>query len=201
MCPDLVAQLATLQNINKNGISVNLYDSPGHFFKLKDIAKDAKGISGKICSIEIINALSEGLKECDLLIYLDHLQRFNFLNFFILKVLNFFFITKNKYPCREELESTSAWLLRSHETIKELSKQIVLHASPHMKVIFCSMDPTCLYANALIKETKLNPNNVVVVSAHYGLELLYNFTKSLNVSIKEISCPPVWGFLGNKKKL
>lgn len=66
-----------------------------------------------------------------------------------------------------------------------------------MKCIFCSMGPTCFNANALVKETKLDKNNVVVVSAHYGLEIVYDFTKSLNIPIKEISCPPVWGFLGN----
>lgn len=86
VCPDLVAQLATLQNLNKNGVSINLYDSPGHFFKIKDIGKDAKGIGGKLSSIKIINSLSDGLKNCDLLIYLDHSQRFAVQNYFNIRV-------------------------------------------------------------------------------------------------------------------
>lgn len=76
VCPDLVAQLATLPNMKKNGVSIKLYDIPGHFFKIKDIAKDAKGVGGKLCSINIINSLADGLKQCDLLIILEHLQRF-----------------------------------------------------------------------------------------------------------------------------
>lgn len=59
------------------------------------------------------------------------------------------------------------------------------------------MGPTCLSATIMQNlVTKLPKTNIVVVSAHYGLELANNFVKSLGFNPQDFGCPPVWGFLG-----
>ncbi|XP_032455623.1 putative malate dehydrogenase 1B isoform X1 [Nasonia vitripennis] len=172
VCPDLVMQLASMKGICKNGIEINLFDTPGHFFKIKDIVKDASAIGGELRSIQILENVSDGLGNCDILIILDHIAR-------------------------DEQESTESWLSRNSDAYKELSEQINVYANSNLKIIFCSTGPNCFCANVIVKEApKINKNNVIVISAHYGLEMIYDFIKSMDVNLKGISCPPVWGFLG-----
>ncbi|XP_014205767.1 putative malate dehydrogenase 1B [Copidosoma floridanum] len=168
VCPDLVAQLVTMKEFTKLGTVINLYDEPGHFFKLKDIVKDAMSIGGDLKAINTFDNLFDALKNCNILIALDD-------------------------NVRDECESIDQWLKRNYESSKDLAEQINLHASQDIKVILCSMGPTCFCANVIVKyATKLNKHQVVAISAHYGLEMLYDVANSLN----GIGCPPVWGFLG-----
>ncbi|XP_058792244.1 putative malate dehydrogenase 1B [Phymastichus coffea] len=172
VCPDLVAQLATIKEINEDGVSIQLHDKAGHYFKINDIIEDAVAIGGELRSIRNIENLSDGLKNCNVLIVLD-------------------------LTLREDQDSINDWLKENYKCTKNVAEQINVHAPADMKVIFCSTGPACFCANVMMKEaTKLNKNNIVVVSAHWGLEMIYEFTKSINVSIKEFGCPPIWGFLG-----
>ena len=101
---------------------------------------------------------------------------------------------------REELESSDDWLLRNYKATFKLARKIKRSALSHMKVIFCSTGPTCFCASIIAKiATNLNKQNIVAVSAHYGLEMVHDFVKSLDVKIKNVGCPPVWGFLGSCK--
>lgn len=66
-----------------------------------------------------------------------------------------------------------------------------------MKIIFCSMSLPCFYANIMLELiTKLSSTNIVVASAHYGLELIHTFVNSLGLTHQNFGCPPIWGFLG-----
>lgn len=95
------------------------------------------------------------------------------------------------------METIDSWLMRNYESTLKLAKNIKEHSPPHMKVIFCTMGPACFCASIIAKvATNLNKSNIVVVSTHYGLEMLYDFVKSLDVEIKNVGCPPVWGYLG-----
>lgn len=78
--------------------------------------------------------------------------------------------------------------------MKILSQQINEFAPCYIKVVFCSMGPMCLCATILRNlVTKLPETNIVVVGAHYGLEVMHDITESLGT---DFGCPPVWGFLG-----
>lgn len=84
--------LASMKNICKNGIEINLFDTPGHFFKIKDIVKDASAIGGELRSIKILDKLSDGLENCDILIILDHIARYlsnhsTYLDFYFIQLL------------------------------------------------------------------------------------------------------------------
>ncbi|XP_014221790.1 putative malate dehydrogenase 1B [Trichogramma pretiosum] len=172
VCPDLVAQLATEKNISRNGITIHLYDPSGHSFKLNDILKDARALSGVLWDIYVAESLSDCLMNCDILIILEHI-------------------------IREDTETTQNWLQRNYDTFNDVAKNINIYAPSYMKVIFCSTGPACFAANLLAKKaTKLSKNNIVAIAAHYGLEMMYQFMKSVDMNIEGISSPPVWGFLG-----
>lgn len=98
---------------------------------------------------------------------------------------------------REEYEGTDSWLKRNYKIIEDLSMQINEYAPSHMKIIFCSMSLPCFYANIMHElVTKLSSTNIVVASAHYGLQLIYSLANSLGLTQQNFGCPPVWGFLG-----
>ncbi|KAK9296601.1 hypothetical protein QLX08_009436 [Tetragonisca angustula] len=173
MCLDLVPQLLMTKELwLSRGIVINLYDEPGCFFKLKRIFKDARTTGAGLNTVNIVENIPDGLKNCDILIYLDSLVR-------------------------EEYEGTDNWLQRNYKTIANLCTQINEYAPSHMKVIFCSRCLPCFYANIMLElVTKLSSTNIVVASAHYGLELIYTFVSSLGLTQQNFGCPPVWGFLG-----
>lgn len=98
---------------------------------------------------------------------------------------------------REDNEGTDNWLQRNYKIIENLSAYINEYAPSHMKIIFCSMSLPCFYANIMLElVTKLSSTNIVVASAHYGLELIYTFVNSLGLTHQNFGCPPIWGFLG-----
>lgn len=104
---------------------------------------------------------------------------------------------KVKNILREECEEHDTWYQKSYNRMKTLSQQINEYAPCHIKIIFCSMGPTCLCATILRNlVAKLSEISIVVVSAHYGLEVIYDITKSLSMDQQDFGCPPVWGFLG-----
>lgn len=76
MCLDLVPQLLMTKELwLTQGIVINLYDEPGHYFKLKKIFKDAGTIGAGLNTVNIVESVPDGLKDCDILIYLDSLVR------------------------------------------------------------------------------------------------------------------------------
>ncbi|XP_076753619.1 putative malate dehydrogenase 1B [Xylocopa sonorina] len=173
MCLDLVPQLLVTKDLwFTNGIVISLYDQPGCFFKLRRIIKDSGAVGAGLSTVNIVENIPDGLKNCDTLLYLDSLPK-------------------------EEHEGLNHWLQRNYKTIENLSNQINEHAPSHMKIIFCSMSLPCFYANIIHELVTILPStNIVVVSAHYGLELIYTFVNSLGFTLRNFGCPPVWGFLG-----
>ena len=76
MCLDLVPQLLMTKELwLSRGIVINLYDEPGCFFKLKRIFKDARTTGAGLNTVNIVENIPDGLKNCDILIYLDSLVR------------------------------------------------------------------------------------------------------------------------------
>ncbi|XP_076687117.1 malate dehydrogenase, cytoplasmic isoform X1 [Andrena cerasifolii] len=173
MCSDLVPQLQMTKELwLSHGIVINVYDEPGCYFKLRRIFKDAAAIGAGLKTVNILDNVPTGLKDCDVLIYLDSLPR-------------------------EDYEGTDSWMQRNYKPIEQLSAQINQYAPSSMKVIFCSMGVTCFYANimqALV--TKIPKTNIVAVSSHYGTPITYPFVSSLGFTLRNFGCPPVWGYLG-----
>lgn len=76
VCLELIPQLIMIKELwLTHGTIINLYDEPGCFFKLKKILKDSKGIGGGLNAVNILENVPDGLKDCDILIYLDVFSR------------------------------------------------------------------------------------------------------------------------------
>ncbi|KAF7402822.1 hypothetical protein HZH66_005089 [Vespula vulgaris] len=173
LCVDLIPQLITIKELwLMHGIIINLYDKPGCYFKIKHIAQDMEAIGGGLYSTRIIKNVSDGLYDCDILINLDVVSK-------------------------EESENMYSWLRSNYNSMAKLAKQINRYASPEMKVLLCSTSVSCFCVNVLhVLVTKLPKTNIVAVSSHYGLDIMYNFLTKFNLPAYNFGCPPVWGFLG-----
>lgn len=76
MCSDLIPQLQMTKELwLSHGIVINVYDEPGCYFKLRRIFKDAAGIGAGLRTVNILDSIPIGLKDCDVLIHLDSLAR------------------------------------------------------------------------------------------------------------------------------
>lgn len=85
LCVDLIPQLITIKELwLTHGIIINLYDEPGCYFKIKRIVQDMEAIGGGLYAARIIDNISDGLYDCDILINLDVISKyvFAFFNFF-----------------------------------------------------------------------------------------------------------------------
>lgn len=86
LCVDLIPQLITIKELwLTHGIIINLYDEPGCYFKIKRIVQDMEAIGGGLYAARIIDNISDGLYDCDILINLDVISKyvFVFFNFFL----------------------------------------------------------------------------------------------------------------------
>ncbi|XP_011697647.1 PREDICTED: putative malate dehydrogenase 1B isoform X2 [Wasmannia auropunctata] len=173
LCLDLIPQLMTIKELRlSRGIVLSLYDELENFSELERMVKDIKNVNEDLNATMVVQDISSGLRDCDiLLMFLEDLTR-------------------------EEYEEHEIWYQRIYERMKTLSQQINEYAPCHIKIIFCSTGPTCLCATILRSLVKLPETNIVVVSAHYGLEVMCDITVSLGMDQWNFGCPPVWGFLG-----
>ncbi|XP_076642877.1 putative malate dehydrogenase 1B [Halictus rubicundus] len=173
MCHNLVPQLIMTKEIwLSHGLVIKLYDEPGCYFKVRKILEDAKGLVGGLDAVQVVYDIPDGLHDCEVLIYIDAL-------------------------IKEEFEGTESWLHRNYKSAKELSMQINNHAPSHMKILFCSLGPTCFFVNVMHRfVTNLPKTSIVAVGSHYGLEVIYVLARSTGFPLKNFGCPPVWGYLG-----
>ncbi|XP_076279043.1 putative malate dehydrogenase 1B [Lasioglossum baleicum] len=173
MCHKLVPQLIMTKEFwLSHELVIKLYDEPGCFFKVRRIFEDAKGLTSGLDAVKVVYDIPDGLHDCEVLICIDALLR-------------------------EEFEGIESWLYRNYKSAKELSMLINNHAPSHMKILLCSLGPTCFFANVMHKfVTNIPKTNIVAVGSQYGLELIYVLARSTGFPLKNFGCPPVWGFLG-----
>jgi len=189
------------------GIVFSLYDKPENFSKLERIMKNMN-VDEDLNATMIVQDISNGLRDCDILIFLEDLTRYresqkrcykkiSIILRFRNKCFTFFGDMRLQKILREEYEEHDTWYQRIYERMRTLSQQINEYAPCYIKIVFCSSGPTCLCATILRNLViKLPETNIVVVSAHYGLEVIYDITESRGMNQWNFGCPPIWGFLG-----
>ncbi|XP_011872807.1 PREDICTED: malate dehydrogenase, cytoplasmic-like [Vollenhovia emeryi] len=172
LCLDLISQLTAIRELHlSRGIVFSLYDEPENFSKLERITKELRNVDEDLNAM-IVRDMSSGLRDCDILIFLEDMTR-------------------------EECKDHDTWYRENYDRMKTLSQQINEYAPCQIKIVFCSAGPTCLCATILRNLAAKSPEtSVVVVSAHYGLEVVHDMTESLDTDRRDFGCPPVWGFLG-----
>lgn len=74
LCLDLIPQLVTISELRlSHRIALSLYDEPENFSKLERITKDVDDLNATM----IVQDISSGLRDCDILIFLEDITRYN----------------------------------------------------------------------------------------------------------------------------
>ncbi|KAH9634512.1 hypothetical protein HF086_016600 [Spodoptera exigua] len=89
-----------------------------------------------------------------------------------------------------------AWLRQNRNKMKELALMINASGSRKMYIIFPNLGPACYNATILRNSVNINKNNIVVATSDVGVEILPVVAKVAQVPMRNIFCPPVWGFIG-----
>ncbi|CAD0197253.1 unnamed protein product [Chrysodeixis includens] len=88
------------------------------------------------------------------------------------------------------------WLRMNRKKMEELALMINASASRKMYVIFGNLGPACYNATVLRSRVNINKNNIAVATSDLGLEILPILAEIAEVPMRNIFCPPVWGFIG-----
>ncbi|KPJ02902.1 Putative malate dehydrogenase 1B [Papilio xuthus] len=125
---------------------------------------------GKV--VKYTNKMGMALASCDLLIIMDYV------------------------PFSLDL-SIGDWLALNARCLKKLAPMINASASRNMYIVLPNLGPACYNATILTKVlTSINKKNIVVVTSDLGLELAPIAAEVAEVEMKNMFCPPVWGFVG-----
>ncbi|KAK6617563.1 hypothetical protein RUM44_005151 [Polyplax serrata] len=163
----------------EGGLEIRLFDETRKESKLRGSAFDAKycpGLSG-FGNCRVATTLKEALLNVDLVIVLDTFSR-------------------------KPKESLVKWLKRNRNAMCALGKGLNMYAHVHCRVIIGSPSnqPLCYNATVLASfATKLHVRNIVVVTQDLGREMLKSISSKTRVALRDLYCPPVWGFVGLNK--
>ncbi|XP_047528986.1 putative malate dehydrogenase 1B [Vanessa atalanta] len=89
------------------------------------------------------------------------------------------------------------WLYKNKKLMENIASNINATASPKLYVVLPNLGPACYNATIIANSiTKINKNNIVVVTSDIGLEMASVAAEIAEVSLRNMFCPPVWGFVG-----
>lgn len=80
--------------------------------------------------------------------------------------------------------------------MKELAIKINASATRKMNILFPNVGPACYNATFLAGKVQLERKNIVVATSDLGLDIASIAAEIAEVPLKNMFCPPVWGFVG-----
>ncbi|CAH2105353.1 unnamed protein product [Euphydryas editha] len=93
--------------------------------------------------------------------------------------------------------SIGQWLYKNKKLMENIAIKINATATPKLYVVLPNLGPACYNATIIANlVTKINKNNVVVVTSDIGLEMAPVAAEIAEVPLRNMFCPPVWGFVG-----
>ncbi|XP_032513015.2 putative malate dehydrogenase 1B [Danaus plexippus] len=93
--------------------------------------------------------------------------------------------------------SIGKWLYENKKVMERIALNINASASQKMYIVFPNLGPACYNATVLANAVKSLPrSNIVVVTSDIGLDIVPVAAEIADVPLKNIFCPPVWGFVG-----
>lgn len=98
--------------------------------------------------------------------------------------------------CFSQFIPIGEWLRNNRRKMKELALMINASASRKMYIIFPNLGPACYNATVLRNRVNINKSNIVVATSDIGLETLPIVAEIAQIPMRNIFCPPVWGFVG-----
>ncbi|XP_045446910.1 putative malate dehydrogenase 1B [Melitaea cinxia] len=93
--------------------------------------------------------------------------------------------------------SIGKWLYENKKLMENIAIKINATATPKLYVVLPNLGPACYNATVIANlVTKINKNNVVVATSDIGLEMAPVAAEITGVPLRNMFCPPVWGFVG-----
>ncbi|XP_046963334.1 putative malate dehydrogenase 1B [Vanessa cardui] len=162
------------QDVKKNISRIYIYDENCSQSLMEFIEHESNYVGteylGKI--VKYVEKIGAALTSSDLLIILD-------------------------YVPFQSTYSIGEWLYENKKLMENIASNINATASPKLYVVLPNLGPACYNATIIANSiTKINKNNIVVVTSDLGLEMASVAAEIAEVPLRNMFCPPVWGFVG-----
>ncbi|XP_045493810.1 putative malate dehydrogenase 1B [Colias croceus] len=93
--------------------------------------------------------------------------------------------------------SIGGWLYENKKVMEKIALMINASASQTMNVILPNLGPACFNATILAQSiTHISRHHIVVATSDLGMEAAPIIAKIAEVPMRNMFCPPVWGFVG-----
>ncbi|XP_028165444.1 putative malate dehydrogenase 1B [Ostrinia furnacalis] len=93
--------------------------------------------------------------------------------------------------------SLGDWLYANKQIMEDLALVINASACRKMYVLFPNLGPACYNATVLMNSiTNIYKKNIVVATSDLGLDISALAAEIAEVPMRNMFCPPVWGFVG-----
>ncbi|XP_049870291.1 putative malate dehydrogenase 1B [Pectinophora gossypiella] len=93
-------------------------------------------------------------------------------------------------------KSIGEWLHANMRLMQGLAIMINASASRSIYIVFANLGPACFNATVLMHSVTVNVRNIVVATTDLGLEIVSTLSEKASVPVRQVFCPPVWGFVG-----
>ncbi|CAK1545923.1 unnamed protein product [Leptosia nina] len=122
--------------------------------------------------LKYVEKIGLALTNTDILIILDHI------------------------PFSED-QAIGDWLHDNKKLMQKIALMINASASSKMKIILPNLGPACYNATVLSQSlTHISKHNIIVATSDLGMEVTPIIAKMNEIPMRNIFCPPVWGFVG-----
>lgn len=95
-----------------------------------------------------------------------------------------------------EKMSIGEWLHENRKKMEELALMINASGPRNLKILFANLGPACFNATVLRNHVNIKQKNVVVATSDLGMDILPIIAEIAEIPLRNIFCPPVWGFVG-----
>ncbi|XP_063377490.1 putative malate dehydrogenase 1B [Cydia fagiglandana] len=169
----LISQLLELSVGTKTIAKIFIYDSECPNPPIDKIEHECSYIetnySGKV--VKYVEKIGIALTYCDLLIVLDHV------------------------PFHMDLP-IGDWLEANKHAMEEIALMLNASAKRNIRILLPNLGPACYNATILMKAANIEKHNIVVATSDLGLEVAPVAAEIAEVAMRNMFCPPVWGFVG-----
>lgn len=108
-----------------------------------------------------------------------------------------FHTVKKTYIFYRSTYSIGEWLFKNRKNMEYLATTINATALSKLRIVLPNLGPACYNASILAQSiTKISKTNIVVTTSDLGLDVTPIIAEIAEVPMRNMFCPPVWGFVG-----
>ncbi|XP_047525514.1 putative malate dehydrogenase 1B [Pieris napi] len=170
----LISELLEMSSSEKGIYKVYIYDHRCSSSFMELVERECSFIETNYAAkvVKYVDKIGLALTNTDVLIILDHV------------------------PFSPE-QSIGGWLYENKKIMHNIAQMINASASSKMKIILPNLGPACYNATVLSESlTHICKNNIVIATSDLGMEVTPIIAKIAEIPMRNMFCPPVWGFVG-----